>query len=102
VAVSSLDFPSRDGGELSLLINGKFVLSARPHDNIQQGHIGLSDPQRTWMNIALTDLVDVEMFDQFSQSYLGSMDIEIGFASKNKKVEAPYDQDELAKIVTQV
>ena len=69
------------------------------------GQIGLSDPQRTWMGIALTDEVLVEPYNPFSQggqAYLGAMDLEIGFASMKKKVDSPYDQDELSKVVTQV
>lgn len=57
------------------------------------------------MSIALTDYVNVEPYDIFSaqggQSYLGTMDVEIGFAGK-KTVETPYDQDELASIVTRI
>jgi vesicle-fusing ATPase len=106
VAVSSAEFaPSRDGSDLMLIVNGKFVVSARVADNFSPGQIGMSEPQRTWMGVALTDMLDVEMFDIFSQgsqAYLGSMDIEVGFASKNKTPQAPYDQDELAKEVAKV
>lgn len=106
VAVSSQDIPpSRDGTDILLLINGQFVVSARPLDRFDRGLIGLSEPQRTWMGVALTDQVQVEPFDIFGQgsnAYLGSMDIEIGFASTRKTTETPYDQDELAKAVAQV
>ena len=57
------------------------------------------------MEVALTDRVTVEEYDPFyqgSQAYLASMDIEIGFLSKNKISKAPYDQDELQKVVVQV
>lgn len=50
------------------------------------------------MGIAFTDELEVRPYDPFSQgatSYLGNLDIEVGFAGK-KTVEAPYDQDELA------
>lgn len=57
------------------------------------------------MSIALTDYVHVESYDIFNsqggQAYLGTMDIEIGFAGK-KTVDTPYDQDELAKMVTRI
>ena len=55
------------------------------------------------MQIALTDVVDVQAYDPFSQgaqSYLGSMDVEVGFAGK-KSTDVPYDQDELAKAFVQ-
>jgi vesicle-fusing ATPase len=99
-AVSAQDIPpSHDGQDVYLLINGHFVLSARPLQNFQRGTISLSDAQRTWMQVALTDIVEVQSYDPFSQgpqSYLGGMDVEVGFAGK-KATEAPYDQDELAK-----
>lgn len=61
----------------------------------------MSDPQRTWAGVAFTDAVKVQIYDPFSQggqAYLGSTDIEVGFAGK-KRVETPYDQDELAHAV---
>lgn len=42
-----------------------------------------------------------EVFDPFAaggKAYLGSLDVEVGFASPNKRTEAPYDEDELSKI----
>ncbi|KAK6438046.1 transport between ER and Golgi ATPase protein [Oleoguttula sp. CCFEE 5521] len=101
-AVSSQDFPaSRE--DVYLLLNGQYVVSARPHTQFPRGHISLSDPQRTWMQVALTDVVEVQQHDPFShgaQSYLGSMDVEVGFAGR-KSTETPYDQDELALAFTQ-
>lgn len=97
--------PSRDGSDILLLLQGAYVVSARPHDGFPPGQISLSDAQRTWMGIALTDMVNAEMYDPFSnggQAYLGSMDMEVGFASQKKQEQKPYDQDELAKIVTGV
>jgi len=41
----------------------------------------------------------VQIYDPFSQggqSYLGSMDVEVGFAGR-KTTETAYDQDELAQ-----
>lgn len=61
----------------------------------------MSDPQRTWAGVAFTDSVDVQIYDPFSQggqAYLGSTDIEVGFAGK-KRVETPYDQDDLGNAV---
>ena len=74
-------------------------------DGFPPGAIGMSDSQRTWMGIALTDLVNAEPFDPFSQggqAYLGSMDLEIGFASQKKRTDKPYDQDVLAQEVIKV
>lgn len=81
------------------------MVSARPYDGFPQSQISMSDAQRTWMGIALTDIVNAEIYDPFSnggQAYLGAMDMEIGFASQKKQEQRPYDQDELAKVVTGV
>ncbi|KAG9766998.1 AAA-domain-containing protein, partial [Aureobasidium melanogenum] len=98
-AVSPQDFaPNPDGSDLYLLINGFFVISARIKDGFPAGHISMSDPQRTWMQIALTDEIDVQFYDAFAQgasSYLGNLDIEVGFAGR-KSTETPHDQDQLA------
>jgi hypothetical protein len=67
--------------------------------------MSMSDPQRTWANIGLRDSIKVQLYDPFSQggqAYLGSADIEVSFASTKKRVEAPYDQDDLAKAVIKV
>ncbi|ETI25498.1 hypothetical protein G647_02271 [Cladophialophora carrionii CBS 160.54] len=101
VAVSSQDFPpAYDGTDIFLLINGMYVVSARPLDPFPRGSIGLSEPQRSWMGVALTDLLQAEIYDPFTeggQAYIGAMDIEVGFASTRKTTDTPYDQDDLAK-----
>ncbi|KAL8712589.1 MAG: hypothetical protein Q9220_003120 [cf. Caloplaca sp. 1 TL-2023] len=103
VAVSPFDFPpSREGNDFYLLINNMYVLSAQPMDGFPQGHLSLSDPQRTWASISLTDTVSVKLYDPFQEGghrYLGSVDAEISFAGK-KGTEAPLDQDELAQAFT--
>ena len=97
--VSPLDFPpSPDGGDFYIILNDLYVLSARHFPNFPQGQLSLSDPQRTWMSISLQDLVNVRLYDPFTEGghrYLASVDAEIRFAGK-KKTEAPFDQDELA------
>jgi vesicle-fusing ATPase len=105
VAVCTRDFPqARPGSDILLLINDLYVFSARPLDSFPQGGISFSDPQRTWAGVALTDSVKVQMYDPFSQggqAYLGSSDIEVGFAGK-KRTDMPYDQDELSNVVIKV
>ena len=102
VAVSPSDIPpSRDGQDQYVLLNGQFVLSARPFNGFPPGNISLNDFQRTWAQIALTDQVRVQPFDPFADggdNYLGSVDVEIGFAGR-KSTEQPYDQDELTQHV---
>ncbi|KAI5302558.1 transport between ER and Golgi ATPase protein [Ascosphaera pollenicola] len=103
VAVSPLDIPpSRDGTDVLIIVNDQFVFSARPLNGFPTGMISMSDPQRTWAQVALTDVVDVKLYDVFShggEAYLANLDIEVGFAGK-KRTDAPYDQDELAAAVT--
>lgn len=79
---------------------GDFVVTARPVPGFPDGCISLSDPQRTWCGVGLMDSLEGEVYDPFArsaQTYLGSIDVEIGFASLRKVVDAPYDQDELAE-----
>ena len=101
-AVSSQDFPpSRDGSDLYILLNGRNVVTARPLSQFPLGCISLSDPQRTWCDVGMMDPVTAEMYDPFSQgglSYLGALDVEVGFASVKKFTETPYDQDLLSDV----
>lgn len=95
-----MDFPpSRDGTDLYILINGQFVVTARPTNNFPPGCISLNDKQRSWCDVGMMDPVVAELYDPFSQgsqAYLGSLDVDIGFASLKKITEVPYDQDVLA------
>lgn len=106
-AVSPNDFPpSRDGTDIYIRLTGNqlrgdYVVTARPTPGFPDGCISLSDPQRTWCSIGMMDEVIGELYDPFSrggQVYIGSLDVEVGFASARKIVEAPYDQDELAAL----
>lgn len=108
-AVSPEDFPShRDGKDHYIrltgrMLRGDYVVTARPVPGFPRGCISLSDPQRTWCGIGMMDEVVGEVYDAFSRgekAYIGSMDVEVGFASLKKIVDAPYDQDELAKLFT--
>ncbi|KAK0673498.1 putative vesicular-fusion protein SEC18 [Cercophora samala] len=107
-AVSPRDFPpNRDNTDIYIRLTGPqmvrggdFVVTARPTPGFPDGCISLSDPQRTWCGVGLMDSLEGEIYDPFAksaQTYLGSIDVEIGFASLRKVVDAPYDQDELAE-----
>ncbi|KAF2254415.1 AAA-domain-containing protein [Trematosphaeria pertusa] len=103
-AVSPQDFPpSRDGSDIYIRVNRNFVLSARPTEGCRPGEIGLTDAQRTWAGISLgpQDIVTAEPYDAFAQgsgqSYLGNLEVEVGFATK-RTTEVLYDQDELATL----
>ncbi|KHJ32245.1 putative vesicular-fusion protein sec18 [Erysiphe necator] len=101
-AVAPQDFPpSSDGTDLYLLLNGKYVVTARPLQGFPAGCISLSDPQRTWCDVGMMDPVIAENFEPFLQgpnTYLGAIDLEVGFASIKKVTETPFDQDILADI----
>lgn len=102
-AVSPHDVGASRDGDTYLLLKGQFVLAAQPHKDVQRGTIGLNDFQRTWMQLALTDAVDAELYDPFrhgKQCYLGNTDIEVGFAVSRAAISDPFDQDELAEHVT--
>jgi vesicle-fusing ATPase len=66
--------------------------------------MSLSEPQRSWMQVSLMDVVHVQIYDPFvdgGHTYLGGLDLEVGFAGK-KTTETPYDQDELASYFIRV
>jgi vesicle-fusing ATPase len=76
-------------------------VTARPIDSFPPGCISLSDPQRTWCDVGMMDPITAEAYDPFVQGaavYLGSLDVDIGFASVKKITEVPYDQDVLAEV----
>ncbi|KAI1427503.1 P-loop containing nucleoside triphosphate hydrolase protein [Xylaria sp. FL1777] len=106
-AVSPDDFPPpRDGSYLYILVRGgqpvgEYVVTAKAVPGYPQGCISLSDPQRSWCGITMRDTFTGELYDPFAsggKAYLGSLDLEIGFASIKKRVDTPYDEDELSKI----
>ncbi|KAI1433438.1 P-loop containing nucleoside triphosphate hydrolase protein [Xylaria sp. CBS 124048] len=106
-AVSPEDFPPpRDGSYLYILIRGgqplgEYVVTAQAVPGYPRGCISLSDPQRSWCNITVRDTFTGELYDPFAQGgkpYLGTLNLEIGFASIKKRVDTPYDEDELSKI----
>lgn len=85
-------------------MGGDYVVTARPTPGFPEGCISLSDKQRTWCHIGMTDVVLGEAYNPFSTggpTYVGSMDVEIGFASNKKQADIQYDQDKLTEIFIQ-
>lgn len=105
VAVSPFDFPPSQGSSDSyVILNDLYVCTARTLDGFPQGHISLSDFQRSWAQISLQDIVYAKKYDPRQGGgprYLGSLDAEVSFAGK-KETETPYDQDELQQHFTRV
>lgn len=105
--MSPNDFPpSRDGSDIYVritggMISGDYVVTARPTPGFPDNCISMSDPQRTWCGIGMLDEIMGEVFDPFrtgTPPYVGSMDVEIGFASTKKISDQQYDQDKLTEI----
>ncbi|KAF3166831.1 transport between ER and Golgi ATPase protein [Orbilia oligospora] len=97
MAVSPDDFRE----ETYVILDERCVVTVRPAPSIPRGLIGLGNAQREWGQWGLQDRISVRRYDPFSsgkQAYLGSMDVEIGFATK-KVSEEQYDQDDLSKLV---
>ena len=93
--MSPQDFRS----EQYVICDGLYVLSVRPVDDIRPGYAGFSSAHRDWAQWSLTDQVGIASYDPFvngGAAYLGSLDVEIGFASKKMSDES-YDQDDLTK-----
>ncbi|KAH8598280.1 vesicular-fusion protein-like protein sec18 [Bisporella sp. PMI_857] len=99
-AVAREDWPTSQS-DFYILLNGQYVVTARPLNGFPRGKISLNDRQRSWLAVAMTDVLMAEVCDPLSAGpnvYLGSVDIEVGFASSkpNKMPQEPYDQDVLA------
>ncbi|KAF8472794.1 P-loop containing nucleoside triphosphate hydrolase protein [Kalaharituber pfeilii] len=95
VAVSSEDFER----EQYVIFKEKYVLTVRPVPEFAQGCAGFSSAQRDWAQLSLTDSIKIDPYDPFSQgkqAYLGSLDVEVGFATK-RITEKAYTQEELSK-----
>ncbi|KAJ3572253.1 hypothetical protein NPX13_g5111 [Xylaria arbuscula] len=106
-AVSPEDFPPpQDGSNIYVLIRGgqpvgEYVVTAKPLPGYHRGYISMSDRQRDWCKITMTDTITGEIYDPFQAGgkiYLGSVDLTVGFASVKKRTDKPYDEDELAKL----
>lgn len=103
-AVSTADFPypARES-DLYVLIRGgqpqgDYVVTAEPVDGFPPGYISLSDPQRSWCRIGLTDQFAGEIYDPFAngpQAYIGSIDLDVDFASAKKTPGTEFKETEL-------
>ncbi|KAK6518577.1 transport between ER and Golgi ATPase protein [Arthrobotrys conoides] len=97
MAVSPDDFRE----ETYVILDERCVVTVRPDPSIPRGLIGLGNAIREWGQWGLQDRITARRYDPFSsgkQAYLGSIDMEIGFATK-KVTEELYDQDDLSKLV---
>ncbi|ORY79906.1 P-loop containing nucleoside triphosphate hydrolase protein [Protomyces lactucae-debilis] len=85
-----------------LLLNNQQALAVQPDEHVTPGQIGFGVAQREWCRLAVGDQVTVTPWDPYSQGekalvYIGSMDLEVGFYSKNRTTEEAFDPEELQK-----
>ncbi|KAL1882088.1 hypothetical protein VTK73DRAFT_2497 [Phialemonium thermophilum] len=106
-AVSPDDFPpNHDGSDLYIRLTGPqlkndYVVTSRPTPGFPAGTISLSDPQRTWCGVGMMDRLVGEIYNPFSSgssAYIGSMDLEVAFASARKTTDTPYDPEQLEEL----
>lgn len=98
VAVSPVDFA---GQELYIIINRRFVFTARPTQACNPGEIALTEKQRKWTKLSADPgkLVEVQEYDPVKNNptaYLTSVDAIVGFAGAKSSNEQ-YDRDELGQ-----
>ncbi|CAG62398.1 uncharacterized protein GVI51_M01683 [Nakaseomyces glabratus] len=95
-AVNPADLPDN----IYIIVDNLFVFTTRHSNDVPAGTIGFNGNQRTWGGWSLNQDAQVKSFDLFKYagkaSYLGTIDMEITFRSRNKAVATPFDQDELA------
>ncbi|CCF31963.1 ATPase [Colletotrichum higginsianum] len=108
--VSYRDFaPSRDGTDINILIRARDpvrgtvrenVVRARPTPELPEGTISLSDPQRQWLKIGMTDTFEGEVYDASRQgaTHLEAMDLELSWASMKRDPNYEFTHEYLAKV----
>lgn len=99
-AVSPYDFREK---RLFLLVNRQYIIQAATHEGMRSGQIGLTEPQRRWMNIILgpNELVDVEPY--FEQvPFAGSMELEVSWYKPAVSSPDPIPQVDLLRQVVRL
>ncbi|KDR84045.1 hypothetical protein GALMADRAFT_54580 [Galerina marginata CBS 339.88] len=87
-----------------VLVNGTYALTVR-HDNtgkLQPGIIGASSMQRQWIGLSLTgDQATVEPMPPpphpAAPSYLGAIDLEVGFLRRGHEIAEQFSADDMGK-----
>ncbi|KAK9447321.1 P-loop containing nucleoside triphosphate hydrolase protein [Limtongia smithiae] len=85
-----------------VIVDDQFVFTTKA-EAMAPGTVGASGVQREWAGWSLGQTVTVTPYDPFrfgGQVYIGTLDVEIGFNSRNRVSDQAYDQDELAKWFT--
>ncbi|KDQ08889.1 hypothetical protein BOTBODRAFT_37587 [Botryobasidium botryosum FD-172 SS1] len=82
------------------LIKGSFGLTVRNDDTgkIKPGSIGFSSVQRQWIGVSVTgDEVDARPLELSNDSYLATLDLEVGFLRRGHEVAEQFDADEMQR-----
>ncbi|KAI0479360.1 P-loop containing nucleoside triphosphate hydrolase protein [Xylariaceae sp. FL0804] len=83
-----------------LLLNKSFVVTAQPTQLAEDGTISLSEPQRMWSGITMTDMISAESYR--NPEPLLSMDVEVSLASRSASAaNLKIDQRDLWRFITQ-
>lgn len=107
-AVNAQDWGLGDGETGFLKVthrNLEYVVTVRPFPGVEPGWIWFGDAHRTTLNVAIgTDRVDAETFNPIElgqKGYLGSIDVQVTFASINSMPKTPFRHDELQALFIQ-
>lgn len=106
-AVNAQDWGLGGDGETAFLkvssdSRREYVITVRPFELVEPGQIWFGDAHRKTLDLALTDRVAAETFNPIElgpKGYLGSMDVNIMFASANanKAPKYPFKHEDLQK-----
>lgn len=79
-------------------------MAARGVPNFPPGYIALNEKQRQWTRIGQLDTFLGTPYDPFRQgkdAYLGALELQVSFASPNKRVDDVFDEDEITTMFKQ-
>ena len=96
VAVNANDFPSAN----AVMINGKFRFNIRRESGISAKNIGLASFQRSWMQVSLSEQVNVEPFDpKTNLSSIGGIYLQVDFVKRSTESVQVFDTAKMAELV---
>ena len=96
VIVNANEFPSVN----AIIINGKFRFNIRREAAIAVGSIGLASFQRSWMQVSLSEQVNVEPFDpKTNLSSIGGIYLQVDFVKRSTETAQVFDTAKMAELV---
>ncbi|KAL0940324.1 vesicular-fusion protein sec18 [Colletotrichum truncatum] len=109
--VSYQDFaPRKESSDIDIVVRvrdpirksvAEYVVRASPSPDIPQGSVCLSNHQRQWLKIALTDRFDAEPYSPYQQGVkpLMAMDLELSWASAKINPNYTFDHQYIEHLV---